>query len=176
MKTNIRKILKFATLLVTSLLIATASAQVYTYMYIKGTVTIGTAKIVWIKGDDAPPDTSISGGTVTIDLDVQPGYPQNFTECLFLKNQDSADHNLTIRVTTSVSSQTFDEFKVHIYKNWTGSWVYVDTLDLTTNDQYETYTNNAPLPAGKYYMLTFEVAAKADTSGSVPFDIEVKYE
>ncbi len=176
MKPNYKKILKIATLVITSLLIATVSAQVYTYMYLDGSVTIGTAKIVWIKGNDAPADATISGGTVTMDLDVQPGYPQNFTECLFLKNQDTSAHNLTIRVTTSVSSSTFDSFKVYIYKNSTGSWSYVDTLDLTTEDQYETYTGNTPLAAGGYYRLTFEVAAKAGTSGTVNFDIEVRYE
>jgi len=146
-------------------------------MYIDGSVTIGTAKLVWIEGADAPGDTSISGGTVTMDLDVQPGLIQNFTECLFLKNQDSASHNLTIKVTTNVSTSTFDSFKVYIYKNSTGSWTYVDTLDLTiVEDEYETYTGNTPLIAGGFYRFTFEVKAKDGTSGTVNFDIKVTYE
>ena len=176
MKTNIKRTLKFVTLLITSLLIATVSAQVYTYLYIDGSVTIGTEKLIWIKGADAPADATISGGTVTMDLDVQPGYKQNFTECLFLKNQDTSAHNLTINVTTSVSSSTFDSFKIYIYENSTSSWQHVATLDVTTSDSYETYTGNTPLTAGGFYRFTFEVAAKTGASGTVNFDIEVRYE
>jgi len=176
MNKNPRKAIKFILLLLSSLLIAIASAQVYSYMYIDGSITIGTAKLVWIEGSDAPSDTSIVGSTVTMDLDVEPGTPKNFTECLFLKNQDTVAHNLTISVTTAVSSSDFTECKMHIYENSTGSWVYVDTLDLTTTDSYETYTTNDPLGAGEYYRFTFEVAAQDSATGTKNFDIEVRYE
>jgi hypothetical protein len=82
-------------------------------------------------------------------------------------------------VTTAVSTGTFDIFKIHIYKNSTGSWASVDTLDGTVlNDQYSTYTSNTPLVSGTggYYRLTFEVQAKASTSGTSDFDIQVIYE
>jgi len=176
MEINSKKCLKLAILLVSALLIASVSAATYVYMYIDGSVTIGTQKLVWLKGVDAPADATISGGTVTVDLDVQPGVAQNFTECLFLKNQDSAPHNLTIAVTTSVSSGTFDSFKIYIYKNSTGSWASVDTLDGTTLDSYSTYTGNTPLIASGYYRLTFGVQAATGTSGTVNFDIKVTYE
>lgn len=177
MNPNYRKYLKIASLLITALLIGSVSAATYVYMYIDGSITIGTAKLVWMEGTDAPGDTSISGGTVTTDLHVQPGVGQNFTECLFLKNQDTAAHNLTVAVTTAVSTGTFDTFKIHIYKNSTGSWASVDTLDGTvSNDQYSTYTGNTPLIASGYYRLTFEVKAKDGTSGTANFDIQVTYE
>lgn len=176
MEINRKKYLRLATLLVSALLIASVSAATYVYMYIDGSITIGTQKLVWLEGTDAPGDTSITGGTVTMDLDVQPGVIQNFTECLFLKNQDSAAHNLTIAVTTSVLSGTFDSFRIYIYKNSTGSWASVDTLDGTTSDSYSTYTGNTPLIASGYYRLTFEVQAKSGTSGTANFDIRVTYE
>jgi hypothetical protein len=175
MNANCKKGLKIISLLVTALLIGSVSAATYIYMYIDGSITIGTSKLVWLEGTDAPADTSIVGGTATVDLDVQPGVIQNFTECLFLKNQDSAAHNLTVTVTTSASNSTFDVFKIYIYKNVTG-WASVDTLDGTTNDEYSSYTGNTPLIAGGYYRLTFEVKAKDGTSGTVNFDIQVRYE
>jgi len=177
MKLNYKRSFKLITLLVTSILIATVSASVYSFMYINGSVTIGSAKLVWIKGTDAPSDATISGGTVTMDLDVQPGIDQNFTECLFVKNQDTASHNLTMTVTTAVSTSTFDLMKAYIYKNSTGSWAYVGTLDITSlNDQYSTYTGNTPLINGGFYRLTFEVKAKTGTSGSDQFQITLRYE
>jgi len=177
MNVNYRKYLKIVTLVITAALIGSVSAATYVYMYIDGSITIGSAKMVWIEGADAPGDTSIAGGTVTMDLDVQPGVIQNFTECLFLKNQDTAAHNLTITVTTNVSTSTFDTFKIYIYKNSTGSWASVDTLDGTiVADQYSSYTGNTPLITSGYYRLTFEVKAKTGTSGTVNFDIQTRYE
>jgi hypothetical protein len=177
MNVNYKKCLKIATLVITALLIGSVSAYTYVYMYIDGSITIGTSKLIWLEGVDAPADTTVSGGTVIMNLDVQPAARQNFTECLFLKNQDTADHNLTITVTTAVSTGTFDIFKIHIYKNSTGSWASVDTLDGTVlNDQYSTYTGNTPLITNGYYRLTFEVEAKAGTSGTSNFDVQVIYE
>jgi hypothetical protein len=177
MNVNYKKCLKIVTLVITALLIGSVSAATYVYMYIDGSITIGTAKLIWIKGTDAPGDATISGGTVTMDLHVQPGVIQNFEECLFLKNQDTASHNLTITVTTNVSTSTFDTFKIYIYKNSTGSWVSVDTLDGTiVADQYSTYTANTPLIASGFYRLAFEVKAKTGTSGTVNFDMQTRYE
>jgi len=176
MNLNYKKSMKLVLLIVSSIFIATASAATYRYMFIDGSVTVGTEKMVWLEGLDSPGDATISGSTYTVDLDVEPGTPLNFTECVFLKNQDTADHNLTISVTTTILDADFTECKMHIYSNSTGSWVYVDTLDLETSDSYETYTGNTPLGAGKYYRMTFEVAATPTASGTYDFDIQVVYE
>jgi hypothetical protein len=80
-------------------------------------------------------------------------------------------------VTTKVSTSTFDTFKIYIYKNSTGSWASVDTLDGTiVADQYSSYTLNTPVVASGFYRLTFEVKAKTGTSGTINFDIQTKYE
>jgi len=172
-KIPFRKSMKFLTLLLTSLLIAMASAQVYRYMYITGSITIGTEKLIWIKGADAPADASISGSTATIDLDVEPGTPINFTECLFLKNDNAiGSFNILISITTAVSSSDFDEAKTHIYQNSTGEWQYVDSLDLT--NAASSYSGS--LAAGEYLRMTFEVAAKASASGTMPFGVQVRYD
>lgn len=178
MNVNYKKTLKLITLVITALLIATVSAATYSYMYIDGSVSIGSAKMVWIAGEDAPGDIDITGSTVTVDLDVEPGYPKNFTECLFLKNQDISAHNMTINVTTALSTSDFDWCYMDIYENSTGSWLFVDTLNLTDAalDSYETYTGNDALDAGDYYRMKFAVAADSDASGTKNFDIQVRYE
>ena len=174
MNLNYKKSAKFIFLLISALLIATVSAATYRYMYIDGSVTVGTAKLVWIEGADSPADATISGSTYTVDLDVEPGTPQNFTECVFLKNQDSAAHNLTISVTTTISATDFTECKMHIYNNSTSA--FIDTIDITTSDSYETYSTNTPLAAGNAYKMTFEVSATTGASGPYDFDIQVEYE
>ena len=86
-----KKSLKIVTLLISAIIIGTVSATTYNYMYLSGSVTIGATKIVWIAGADAPNDISSTGSTVTMDLDVQNGTSQTFTEALFLKNQDTGN-------------------------------------------------------------------------------------
>jgi hypothetical protein len=171
MNTKYKKSLKLVSLLITAIIIGTVSATTYNYMYMNGSVTIGTAKIVWLAGSDAPGDTSITGGTVTMDLDVQPGVAQNFTEALFLKNQDTVGHALNITVTTSLLTADFDTANAYISTNSSGSWAYLDTLTLTTtSDQY-----SATLTAGNYYRLTFEIQAKTNASGTKSFVLQVTY-
>jgi hypothetical protein len=178
MNAKYKKSLKLVTLLLTAIIIATVSAATYSYMYIDGSITVGTAKLVWIEGADSPGDIDITGGTAQMDLHVQPGINQNFTEALFLKNQDTASHNLTITVTTALSAVDFNIATAYIYKNSTGNWVSVDTLSLTTlNDQYSSYTGNTPLVNAGYYRFTFEIQADAAlTPGTYSFDIQVVYE
>jgi len=169
-----KKSLKLLALLLTSMLIATVSATVYRYLYIDGSITVSGAYLIWIEGTDAPADASISGSTVTIDLDVEAGTPVNFTECLFLKNaNESGFFNLNITVTTNVLSSDFDDAKMHIYENFTspGTWQYNATMDLTNpNDYYY-----GSLAGGQYFRMTFEVNATTTANGNKPFDIQVEY-
>jgi len=173
MKMNYKKTLKFVTLIITSLLIATVSAQIYRYMYIDGSVTISSAKMIWILGDNAPSDASIDGSTATIDLDVEQGVPINFTEALFLKNDNATgSFSVMINVTTAVSTSDFTNCLMHIYENSTATFQYVDTLNLTdTSDGY-----SGSLAAGEYLRMTFEVEAGTSASGTKPFDIQVRYD
>ena len=170
-KMRAKKSLKFITLLLTALMIGGVSAATYRYMYIDGSVVVGTAKIIWLTGVDAPAGTSIQGSTVTTNLPVEPGTPQNFTNCLYLKNQDSASHSLNLTITTAVTAGDFNTAEIHVYTNSTGSWVFVDTLDMTTLDTSTGHT----LGAGNYYRLTFEIYAKTTASGTYNFDVKVDY-
>ena len=171
MNAKYKKCMKIGSLLITALIIGTVSAATYNYMYLTGSVTIGGSKLVWIAGADTPGDTTIVGATVTMDLDVQNGTAQNFTEALFLKNQDTANHPLNITVTTAMSGVDFTTANAYIYTNSTGDWVYVDTLTLTSaSDQY-----SGTLNQGVYYRFTFAIEATPSASGAKSFVLQVTY-
>jgi hypothetical protein len=175
MNLNYKKSAKILLLLLSSILIASVSAQVYRYMYIDGSVTVGAAKMVWIKGTGAPSDSAVSGSTYTVDLDVEPGTPLNFTDCVYLKNQDTASHDMNISVSTTISATDFTECKMHIYENTTtpGTWTFVDTLDITTSDSIN---NSLSLGNGEYYKMEFEVSPTLSATGTYDFGLEVQYE
>jgi hypothetical protein len=166
-----KKSLKLVFLLFTALLIGTASATVYNYLYIHGSVQIGNAAIIWLKGADAPSSTSIAGPAVTLPFNIGNGTQQNFTSCLFLKNQDSSAHNLNVSITTPISSSGFNTAEIFIYKNSTGSWTYVGTLDMTTTSSL----NNNSLVAGGFFRLTFYLDAKTTASSTYNFEVKLDY-
>jgi hypothetical protein len=179
MNVKYKKMTKIVTLVITAIIIGTVSAATYSYLYVDGGIVIGTQKIVWLAGTAAPAGTTTAGDTAVVNFPVEPDILQVFTECLYLKNQHTAAHNLTVTVTTALDSGDFDVANAKIYENATipGTWTLVDTLVLTTlNDNYETYTGNTPLIAGGYYRFTFEIQADAAASGTKSFDLTVVYE
>jgi len=170
---NSKKSLKFLGLLISSLLIATVSAATYRYLYIDGSITVGSQMMVWIVGDDAPSGTSISGTTAIVDFNVEEGTPVNFTETLFLKNQNatgSFTYNITIL--TNVASGEFQKAQMHIYENYTAgpTWTYLDTIDLTNAADY--YSDS--LGAGNYTRMTFDINATI-AAGTRDFNVQVEY-
>jgi hypothetical protein len=173
MKMNYRKTLKFTTLLITALLIGAVSAATYKYLNLDGSVTVGTQKIVWVQGG-----SEIAGDTVTVSLSVEPGVPMDFNGTLYMKNKDTASHNLTVKVTTAVGSD-FNYFYTYIYENFTtpGTWTLADDLNVKTlDDEYSTYTGNNPMQASGFYKLDFGLKTTTSATGTYDFDIQVKYE
>jgi len=172
---NIRskKALKFLGLLISAMLIATVSAVTYRYMYIDGSITVGSPKMIWILGGNAPGDASISGSTVIMDLDVENGTHLVFEDVLFLKNEDDTNsytYNLTM--TQALSAVNFNIANMHIYENTTvpGTWTFINTMTLTDlNDFYSSSLGN-----NTYLEMRFEVNATV-TTGTHNFDIQVEY-
>jgi hypothetical protein len=165
-----KKSLKLLSLLFTALVIGLASATVYNYMYIQGTVTVGSAQIVWVKGSGAPSGTSITGGLVTMGLSAQPGLNQTTTYCLYLKNNNNTvTYNMNITVTTALSSSYFNSANIYLYNNATSA--YLHTIDMTTLNTYTTTLVNSGVDR-----LDFQIYAKNSTgAGQYTFDIRVAY-
>lgn len=174
MKMDYKKTLKLITLLLSSLLIATVSAQVYTYMYIDGSVTISTDKgLRWVQGDSAPSGTSIAGSTVTLPLAVNNGTTTNFTHVLYLQNLDASAHSVLINITTAATSSKYETngFNLTIYTNSTTP-TYIGQLDVLSTSSY--YSGS--IAVSEVWHITFELYTKTDASGSDSFDVQFRYE
>jgi len=170
MEINIKKILKISTLLIMSLLIATASATVYRQMRLTGNITVTAPKLVWIEGEDA--DASIDGSIATISLTVENGTAMNFTSAIYLKNENqTGSFHYNITIIDGLSSSEFEIAKIHIYDNESTTWSYRDTVDLTNTSDYSVGTLNA----GKYLRFTVEIKAINDQPTDTQFIIKVEY-
>lgn len=166
MKTNYKKIVKLATLLLTSILIAKASADAYTYLFMKVGITITSQEVFWIRQGQI-----IDGSTVTLSFTVQDGVYTWHNNTLYLKNIGS-DIQIGLKVTKAISGQLFDICKVHVYENSTepGVWKPVGILNaLNLNDGLEDKT----LKGNGYFKFNFEIQAKPNVTGNSDFEITV---
>jgi len=168
MEINVKKALKVITLLITSLLIANASASIIRQMELQGNITVGLPQLIWIEGEDV--SATISGSLAIISLTVENGTDMNFTRALYLKNNGTALYNYNITVSTGLLGSDFEIAMIHIYTNSSGTWTYVDSIDLTDSSDYYQGT----LDTGNYLRFTIEVKAiKNNISRS--FTVKVEY-
>ena len=170
MKTNYKKIAKLLTLLVTSLLIATASVQAYqALMYMQGTIIIGTRTLVWIINGVVDPDDT---ATITI-TNVQPNVTMSFNNTAYLKNIGSSNCNITsIKVIDEVSSD-FEICKLYVYSNYTGSFSLVGTLNL--EELNNAITPNIIIEPNECLKFDLEVRVTSATVNNNDFRIQVTY-
>ena len=135
MKTNIKKTLKFITLLLSALLIGTASAAVYNYMQINATVGVKGFDVNFYDGDD----TATAGGTISSDrqtvtfdnIEGLAGQIVNYTDLVRICNNGTSAHNLNLEITSDTyngnAASTLDYIKITVYNSGGTS---VDTLQL----------------------------------------------
>jgi hypothetical protein len=135
MDAKYKKSLKIVSLLVISLLIAGASAEVYSYMNIEGSATISAAELSWALGTSAPAGTTIVGYTVTdLNFSVPQDTFKNYTDCLNIVNNDASnnyDFDLTTTVTAGDTSK-FSTFDLVVYDPDTN--IGLARLDILTEE------------------------------------------
>jgi len=172
MKINYKKMLKFATLLVTSLIIATVSAQIYSYMYIEGSGTIvTTGGLRWELGSSAPSGASIDGYTVkNLNLTIPKNTFRNITDCLRIINDDANGHYFDLQViSVGGSPAKFARFNLAVYNN-TGTY---GTLDLRTQGNK---VENLYIGGGATLYIRFEIEPVTEQTGSMYFTVKLTYE
>jgi hypothetical protein len=167
MKINYKKSLKLITLLVSSLLIATVSAQIYNYMYITGSGEITTTGLKWELGPDAPSTASISGPTATVPMNTSNGNPRNYTDCLHLKNLDDAVHSFNLSVTSSTGNKdSFTEFNLVLFDENGTQQTVLNLLDTSS-------ATGLSIPNLKTWVVLFELIPIASPTPGAKVDFQV---
>jgi len=171
MKINYKKTAKLLTLLVTSLLIATASVQAYqALMYMEGSISIGTKTVVWIKDGTEDPDDRVD----VIITGIEPNVTMSFNNTAYLKNKGSSPRTIvSIKVTNEVSND-FEICKVYVYSNSTGgSFSPAGVLNL--KNLSDEITNDITLDQNECLKFDFEVRVSSTTVNDGVFTIQVTY-
>jgi hypothetical protein len=166
MKTNHRKIVKFAVLLATSIMIASASAQLVSQMFLGGLVDVSSRSLVWIYET-----TEETDNTLNITLAVEAGGSGYLNDTVFLKNKGLTLTSLNITVSKALNPTNFDLY-IDIYQNVSGNWIIVDTLDGT--QEGDSFIASDMLDANEYYILNFVFSATTGASDAT-FELRVDY-
>ena len=179
---NLRKIpakksAKFLILLLTSMLIATVSAQVYSYMYIQGTGEATTTGLRWVNGTDAPSGTTISGATVSsLALKTNEGNPRNYTDCLRIENLDSGEaHNFFLNVTSSTGNvSNWQSFNLVLFNATSGGTKQAELNILSEGASVGGLT----IPASATWGVLFELVPIDNPmiSQQINFEVKLTYE
>jgi hypothetical protein len=177
MNLNYKKSTKIIILLISTILIATASAQVYSYMYIQGSGEAAATGLRWVKGTDAPTATTIVGSTVTnLNLTTNGGNPRNYTDCLRIQNLDSAEsHAFTLTVTSSTGNvSNWQEFNLVVFNATTGGTQQA-VLDILTQGASVT---GLTIPQSATWGVLFELIPIANpmTGQQIVFTVQLTYE
>jgi hypothetical protein len=172
MNAKYKKSLKIVTLLVASLVIATVSAQTYSYMFIQGGATITSGVLSWAAGTGAPGGTTIVGPTVSdLNFSVPADTIQNFTDVLHLINAEDSSHTFGLSATVTAGNTTkFTTFDMVVYDS---GGARVTSLSVKDGGSVSDQT----IDASATLYVRFEVQPlAAETDGYLAFTIQLTYE
>jgi hypothetical protein len=131
---NYKKSLKLITLLLSSLLIATVSATVYTQMFLNTTVGVVGPSLKWVQGTNTNVGCSIVGSTCTLTgLNGYPGETTTYNDTVSIWNAGSSTVAFNITTTECQGSTNhLTAINVTIYNSTSGS--LLKTLNVWQNN------------------------------------------
>jgi hypothetical protein len=177
MKINVKKSAKMAFLTITALLIATASAAVYNYMYQIGEIGVEGMTLAWSSGDDGESaGTTINGVTCSLtNLKGPPNGTRTYSDPVRLKNNAASGNTAFDLLINSVSGNTsyMDSIVVRIYSLNTTQYIKNVTI-WSGGQQGDDVINELSIPAGHIWRFEWEIKWKATAQVGYSVTVELK--
>jgi hypothetical protein len=183
MEIKLRKTMKFVVLLLTALLIGTASVAAYTEMFMHGNnITIGTAGVKFVAGDDTATLGSINsqGTEVTFNTipNIEPGATVTYNEAVNITNTAGSVKtiNVSLYSLTGQWTSNFDYITLKIIA--LNNTVLGSALNITTSTTNVTSSGNIRMNNGETWAVQWIIKAKTGaTNGqaiTVVFKVKVE--
>ncbi len=178
MKTNYKKSLKFITLLITSLLLATVSATVYYSLSMQTTVTVGATWVKFFEAEDTPDGSVVQDSYCALSLSSLPNSTIIYEHAVGLNNTYNGSRYIRLRHvsvtpngTAQVSNFTYIKFYLLNSNNVTQA-----TLNYTTSGDYWSVTSTTgwkEIPALTTWYIKVETLSPAGASASISCTITI---
>ena len=176
METSLKKSLKLVVLLISSIIISTASATVYNQLFQSATITVSSYALQWISGTDS---VSFSGeGTAycSISLSAPEDGGRNYTDPVRLNNTENVQHTFNLTV-DSVSGDTphLEYIYIRLYDS---SGTYKGTFAVWSNGAQNTQSSGPyVIEANDYWIFEWDIkwnsASTSTSSVSVTLRVDV---
>jgi len=186
MKIQFRKSMKFFTLLLTSMIIATASATAYYQLTMKPKITTAALTVKFVNGGDssaAGASISTDGTWVTLaGLKAYPNVTMIYEKAVNVSNLDGSPHSIRLRHVSidplsgwDVANFTSITFKL---VNVAGSTVATFTYQVTGSGASAQWVLPSPttpqsLPNGIEWTIRVEIVAVANATAGRVVNIEI---
>lgn len=177
-----RKPLKLITLLLTGMLIITASAAVYYSMTLQPAVAIAGASIRFVQGSDWPTGSSLGTNSTWAYLAFK-AYPNatlTYDQPLNVSNTDASNsHQFRLRhiaITPASGSESVSNFTLINFVVLDSSGAQQASFNYTTSgDTWSTpaTTSYLTLPASTQWIIYVQTKASAGASGSIVANIQI---
>lgn len=171
---NYKKSLKFVTLLITALLIATVSAAVYTQMFLNATVGVAGLSLKCVDGTNANVTSSIVGSTCTLTgLNGYPGQTTIYNDTVRITNAGSSTATFNITTTQCQgNTNNLTSIYVKIYNSTDNSLLY--TLDVWESNAIGSPLANLQINAGITWKLGWQITWYGNATVSDSVDVALR--
>jgi len=171
MKINYKKSLKFVTLLVTALLIGTASATVYNYLFLNAGITVEGLPLAWEQGTGSGLTWDIQGATCTINGMKGPaGGTKVYSDAVRLTASANATFNLRIASVNGANSS----MSLIIVKLYDASNSSKGTLTVWTGSAKGSDLTSISITNGETWRLQWEISWASGAAGTVTVQLKVE--
>jgi len=168
---------KFLTLLLTSMLIATASAAMYNYMFMNGTIGVEGMTLEWQLGaDNATAGTQIAGVTASLTtLKGPPNGTRVYTDPVRLKNKGSGAVIFDLLIDT-VSGNTVNMSSIIVRLYSLNTTAYIENVTVWSGGAKGSDHPNLNIPLNHIWRFEWEIKWKSTAviSDSVIVNLKVR--
>jgi hypothetical protein len=177
MKLNYKKSLKLVTLLISALLIATASATIYDYMYLNGNVGVQGMALAWVTGNDGTDSgTSINGVTASLtNLKGPPNGTRIYADPVRLNNTGASSITYDLLIDAVSGDTTYlDSIYVRIYS--INTTLSIQNVTVWASGAKGSDVIGLNIPADNIWRFQWEITWKstATVSNSVTVNLKLK--
>jgi len=170
MKINYKKNLKLVTLLVTAVLIATASAETYNYLFLNASIGVEGLPLTWVQGTGGL-TTSIKGATCSLSgLQGPAGGTKTYTDAVEITASIDTIFNLQVASVTGSPS----EMSSIIVKVYDGSDNLEGTLTVWDGSSTGSPVNSLSITSGETWKFQWEISWAYGATGSVSVQLKVE--
>ncbi len=158
-----KKLLRVFLLLLSSMLVVTASASVLNYLYMQASpITAETAKVQFVLADDSKEaGASIGTNGTYVSLNSMAGWPNStrvYQAAVGIKNYDTTSRNITLAFASWTGDTNQIEFITVIVRNATGGTQQGSTINVGTPSSS---TGVLEIPAGATWVVEWSIKWKA---------------